>query len=140
MFKHKFLDHTADVGFKMEASSLNELFEGAAILTFEVMADLKKVSPKLTKKISLENKSIDKLLFDFIEELIYLKDAEYMLYSKFNIKIDCKDTITLNAEIRGEKINPKKHELKVDVKAITLHHFYVKKIKNNWKAEIILDI
>ena len=51
-----------------------------------------------------------------------------------------KDSYSLEAEIKGEKINPKKHELKIDVKAITLYEFYVKKVKNKWEANIILDI
>ena len=142
MYKYKFLDHTADVGFEIESSSLNELFKASAILTFDVMADLKKVSPKITKKIKLKNSKIDNLLFNFIEELIFLKDSEYMLFSKFDIKIthSIDNGFFLIAEIKGEKINPKKHELKTDVKAITLHKFYVKKIKKKFKTSIILDI
>ena len=141
MFKIKQFDHTADVGFKVEADELSELFKGAAIATFDVMVDLNNVEEKITKKIKLKNKSYDKLLYDFIDELIFLKDAEYSLFSKFKVKISkSKDSYSLEAEIKGEKINPKKHELKIDVKAITLYEFYVKKVKNKWEANIILDI
>ena len=141
MYKYTFIDHTADIGFKIEASSLNELFKGAAILTFDVMTDVKKVKPKIKKNIELQSKEIDRLLFTFIEELIFLKDAVYMLFSKFKVKITQKDELfKLKAEIHGEKIDSKKHELKTDVKAITLHHFYVKKVKNKCVASIILDI
>ncbi|MFH1592989.1 MAG: archease [Candidatus Woesearchaeota archaeon] len=141
MFKIKYLEHTADILFTINANTFSELCKGAATTTFESMANLKKVSPKITKKIKLKNKDYEKLLFDFIGELIYLKDAEYLLFSKFKIQIKKdKDSYVLNSEVLGEKINPKKHELKVDVKAITLHEFYVKKIKDQWKARIILDI
>ena len=141
MFKIKYFDHTADIGFLIKASTLNELFKSAALATFDVMTNLKIVKPKKSKKISLKNKNIDLLLFNFIEELIFLKDANYFLFSKFKIKINKnKDAYILNCKAFGEKINTKKHELKVDVKAITLHQFYVKKIKNLWNAKIILDI
>src|SRR3989344_4961401 len=87
MFKIKQFDHTADIGFNIEASSLNELFKASAIATFDTMVDIKKIKPKLKKTIKLKNNKIDQLLFDFIDELIFLKDSKYMLFSKFNIKI-----------------------------------------------------
>ena len=140
MFKITQFDHTADIGFNIKASSLNELFKASAIATFDSMVNLKQIKPKTKRIIKLKNKEVDKLLFDFLEELIFLKDSKYMLFSKFNIKIkQVKDTYNLQAEIKGEKINPKKQNLKVDVKAITFHEFYVKK-EGNWKARFVLDI
>ncbi|MEK6934825.1 MAG: archease [Nanoarchaeota archaeon] len=140
MYKIKPIDHTADIGFNLEASSLDELFKAAATATFETMVDLKQIKPKTKKTIKLKNKEVDKLLFDFLDELIFLKDSKYMLFSKFNIKIkQVKDTYNLQAEISGEKINQKTQELKTDVKAITFHEFFIKKNKN-WKARFILDI
>ena len=142
MYTSQIINHTADVGFTIEAATVNELFEGAAILTFEVMTDLKKIKPISIKTVEIESETIEKLLFDFIDELIFLKDAEYMLFSEFHIEVteQKKGKATLKAELVGEEINPKKHELKVDVKAVTLHHFYLKKEQGKYKASIILDI
>ncbi|MAG52720.1 MAG: archease [Nanoarchaeota archaeon] len=137
MKKYKFIDHTADVMFEAYGNNLNKLFENAALAVFEVQCDLKKVKRVVKRKIKLKNDDNEKLLFDFLEELIYLKDAKYLVFSKFSVKI--KDN-QLEAVIEGEKINPDKHELKVDVKAVTLHHFSLKKTKNGWKAIVILDI
>lgn len=135
--KYKFIDHTADVMFEAYGKSLNKVFENAALATFDVQCDLKKVERKVKRKVKLKNDDNEKLLFDFLEELIYLKDAKYLLFNKFSVKIK---EGKLEAEIEGEKINPKKHELKVDVKALTLHKFELKKIKEGYKAVIILDI
>ncbi len=139
MKRYKFIDHTADVMFEAYGKNLNELFENAALATFEVQCDLKKVERKIKKKIKLKNEDMEKLLFDFLEELIYLKDAKYLLFSKFKVKIDSKKGI-LEAEVEGEKINPKKHELKTDVKAVTLHYFSLGETKDGYKARVILDI
>src|SRR3989338_1527285 len=139
MKKYKFIDHTADVMFEAYGENLNKVFENAALATFEVQCNLKKVERKVKKKIKLKNEDMEKLLFDFLEELIYLKDAKYLLFNKFKVKID-KEKGTLTAEIKGEKINPKKHELKTDVKAITLHKFKLKKVKEGYKVRVILDI
>ncbi|MBI4149726.1 archease [Candidatus Woesearchaeota archaeon] len=136
--KYKFFDDiaTADAAFEAYGKDLPELFTNAALATFSVMADLKKVAPKAKKKIVLKNPKAEGLLFDFIQELIYLKDAEYMLFSKFTVKVaDGK----LTATAFGEHINPEKHQLLTDVKAMTLHMYSVQQTKSGWKAFIILD-
>ena len=141
MHKITQIDHTADVGFIIEADSLNELFEAVAHHVLEVMVNTKKVKQKITKKITLKNEKIDQLLFNFIEELIFLKDSKYIIFSKCKVKIQKKkNDYELQATAKGEKINPKKHELRTDIKAITLHNFYVKKEKTKYKASVILDI
>ena len=46
----------------------------------------------------------------------------------------------LRAQLLGENIDPKKHKLKLDVKAVTLHMFRLQKKKNGWEAKFVLDI
>ena len=139
---YKFLENIsiADVAFEAKNKDLNKLFEDCALATFDTMADLKKVKPKIKKEIKLQSNNIENLLFKFLEELIFLKDAKYMVFSKFNIKIKENKVLKLKATAYGDKINIKKHNLKVDVKAVTMHKFKVEKINNIWKAFIILDI
>lgn len=141
MKPYKFLDHTADVLFEAHGKTLNELFKNAALATQETQTNLKDIKQKIKRRILLKNESVEMLLFDFLQELIFLKDKDLLLFSKFivNIKKDNKK-FNLSAICYGEKLNIKKHELKVDVKAVTLHQFSVKKIKDNWKARIIVDI
>ena len=138
MVRYKFLDHTADVLFEAYGKDLNEVFENSALASFDVQVELKKVNANIKKRIKLENKDIGNLLYDFLEELIYLKDAESLVFSKFKVKIT--GNYILYADIEGEKINQNKHDLKVDVKAVTLHDFSLKKTKNGYKARILLDI
>ena len=135
--KYKLLDHTADIMFEVYGKTLNELFTNAAIATFNVMVKRSSITSKIKKEISLENKDQEKLLFEFIEELIYLKDAEYLVFKTFKVKIK---NNSLKAVIEGEKINPKKHKLLLDVKAITLHKYRLSKTKTGYQATILLDI
>ena len=138
---YKFFDHTADVLFEANGKSLGELFEAAGLATEETQADLKDIKQKIKKEINLEKDNIEMLLFDFLQELIFLKDAELLLFS--NIKVSIKEknkTYKLKAALKGEKLDQKKHNLKVDVKAVTLHRFEVKKTSNCWFARVILDI
>ena len=140
MKPYKFLPDiaTADIAFEANGKSLEELFRNCALATFEVMADVKRIEPKITKKISLKGKSEENLLYDFLSELIFLKDSESLLFNKFDISID-KD-LNLEATAYGETINHEKHHTRLDVKAVTLHMFKVEKTKAGWKATVILDI
>ena len=137
MAKYKFLEHTADVMFEAYGKDENELFENSALALEEIQVDVKKIKPKIKKIIELQNNTLEMLLFDFLQELIFIKDTEQLIFSKFKVKImDNK----LKAVCYGEKINPKEHECKVDAKAVTLHKYEVKKVKNKWISRIIIDI
>ena len=135
--KYKFFDHTADVAFEAYGKTLNEVFENAALAVFETMVDLKTVDSKHKKVIRLEAENEERLFLDFLEELVFLKDFKYMVFNKFEVNIN---NNRLDAVIYGEKINPSKHDLRVDVKAVTMHKFKLEKIKAGYKAFVILDI
>ena len=138
---YKFFDHTADVLFEAEGKDLDELFEACGLATEETQVDLKDVEEKIKKEISLEKDNIEMLLFDFLQELIFLKDAELLLFSSIKVSITEKNKkYRLKAVLKGEKLDQKKHELKVDVKAVTLHRFEVGKVGKGWFARVILDI
>ncbi|MEK6937168.1 MAG: archease [Nanoarchaeota archaeon] len=138
--KYRFLDHTADIMFEAYGSSLNKLFENSALATEETMVNLKQIKPKIKKEVNLESKNIENLLFDFLAELIYFKDAELLLFSKIKVNIKKQKGIyKLKAILQGEKLT-NKHEQKVDVKAVTMHKFEIKKVKDNYNATVILDI
>ncbi len=142
MGKYRFLDDVAiaDAAFQAEAESLAELFQICAQATFEVMADTKTIEHKCKEDVELVGQSLDELLFDWLAELIYLKDVKSMLFSKFDINIQKKDGYRLAASIWGEPVDQKKHRVRVDVKAVTYHLLEVKRIANKWTAKVILDI
>ncbi len=138
---HKFLDHTADVFFVAKANTLSELFEQCALAVEETMVDVAKVQPKQKIKILGEDKEIDRLLYDFMDELIFFKDYKQLMFCKFEIDIQEKDgKYVLTCFASGEKLDIARHDPKVDVKAVTMHQFEVKKIDKGWQANVILDI
>lgn len=136
---YKYLEKIAiaDVAFEAEGKTLKELFAECAKATFEVMVNLKSVKDIVTKEIDLEEDSVDKLLYSFLEELIYLKDVDAMVFNKFDLNVT-ENKVT--GFVYGEGINPEKHKLGQDVKAVTMHKFKVWKDKNKWKATVVLDI
>ncbi len=137
-----FLDDiaTADVAIESRGDTPEELFSASARATFEVMVHTGDVQPEIKKTLHLENSEIDGLLFDWLAEIIFLKDSEYMVFCKFEIKIKKDKVYCLDAEVYGEEINQSRHELRCDVKAITFHLFEVYEKDRKWIARFILDI
>jgi len=126
---------TADVAFKAEGKDLNELFENAAFATAETMVDTKTVKQNVVREISVEESDIEHLLFSFLAEIVYLKDAELLFFSKFKVDIKGKK---LTAKMYGNKLN-NKMVFKNDVKAVTMHMLKIEK-KDKYYATIVLDI
>ena len=118
------------------------MFTAVADATLNVMIEnLDAIEAHETRRIELKNDAIDMLLFDFLQELIYFKDAERLLLRVREVQIDEKDgNYFLDATTKGEPLDATRHEQRADVKAVTLHDFYVKKIDDAWKASVLLDI
>jgi len=142
MEEYIFLDDiaTADVAIESRGDTLEELFTASAMATFEVMSDTSSIQPEIKKNLHLEHSEIDGLLFDWLAEIIYLKDSEFMLFEKYDLKITKDTNYQLDAEILGEEINQSKHDLRCDVKAITFHLFEVYEKNGKWISRFILDI
>jgi len=141
---YKFLEGVAmaDIAFEATGPTLAKLAEACALATTNTQVkDLKSVKHTKSKKIRLSAPDPEKLIFSFLQELIFLKDADQLLFSKFEIGVTEKEgKYELAAVCYGEKLDMKKHELLVDVKAVTMHHYTVRKEKKGWFARIILDI
>lgn len=139
---YKFLEDVAiaDVAFEATGKTLEELFESAGLaVTNTMVKDLESVKQKVSKNIQVKGDNVGMLLFNFLQEIIFYKDAKLLLFNKFKLDIDNKKW-TLKAKAYGEKLNMKKHELLVDVKAVSLHNFKIEQTKGGWKADVILDV
>ena len=133
---------TADIAFEATGRDLAELFSDAADATTNVMIDnIEAIQPRETRQIELSNDKLDMLLFDLLQELIFLKDAERLLLRIREVQIDKRDEIYfVKATAEGEPLDAERHQQRADVKAVTLHCFSVKQEKGGWKARVLLDI
>ncbi len=133
---------TADIAFEATGRDLPELFMAAADATMNVMIDnLDAIESRETRHIELSNDQIDMLLFDFLQEFVYFKDAERLLLRVRDVQIKERDQIyLLKAKAAGEPLDVARHHQRADVKAVTLHDFSVEKENGGWKARVLLDI
>jgi len=133
---------TADIAFEATGRDLPELFSEAADATTNVMIDnIEAIKSRTTRQINLSNDKLDMLLFDLLQELIFLKDAERLLLRVREMQIDERDEIYfVKATAEGEPLDAERHQQRADVKAVTLHDFSVEQTKGGWKARVLLDI
>ncbi len=136
--KFKFLEHTADVKFRSYGKSVEEAFENAALATFTVMYK-GKVKAIEKKKIEVKGKDFESLLYNFLEELLFLLDSEGFFVSEVKVKIN-KENLNLKAEVIGDKAE--NYPISLDVKAVTYNEMFVKKVKGKekWVCQVVLDV
>ena len=133
---------TADIAFEATGRDLPELFRDTADATMNVMIDnIDAIQPRETRRMELSNDKLDMLLFDLLQELIFLKDAERLLLRIRKLHINEKDEkYFLRAIAEGEPLDAERHHQRADVKAVTLHDFSVVREKGSWKSRVLLDI
>jgi SHS2 domain-containing protein len=135
---YELFEHTADLGLRVRAPDLDALFAEAAVCLFSaIVENPSAVQPTVEEMVELSGTDREYLLFDWLRELLYRFDAEHMVYSEFAVKVR-PDGLT--ATVRGEKLDPARHALSHEVKAITYHGLKVEQTSDGWLAEVIVDI
>jgi len=137
MQNFEIIDHTADVGIVAYGDSVEEVFINAAYGMFSLIADLEKVAEVIRHEIVAEAPDQEELLVTWLNELLYLFDADNLIFSRFEIVGLGQEH--LRAIAYGEKADPLRHNLKTQVKAATYHLLKLEK-GDGFRAQIILDI
>lgn len=139
--KFKFLEHTADIKFQAFGRNIEEAFSNSALAMFNSMHDGNvKENKNFNFKISVKGNDLENLLYNFLEEFLFLFDTKgFFLSSVKKIKIQKeKDKYKLSAEISGD--SSENYEIHIDVKAITYSQMFVKKQKDKWLCQVVLDV
>jgi SHS2 domain-containing protein len=130
----------ADIAFEAEGDTLASLFEACARATTEVMADPATIRPAQARRVELSAETLEALLYDWLAEIIWLKDAEGLLFSRFAVDVQTGDPPGLEATLWGEPIAGSGAALRGDVKAVTYHLFAIERTGRGWRARVVLDV
>ncbi len=134
----------ADIAFEAESPTMEGVFAEAAKALCETMVDTSGLKAEVVSTIELSAPAMDRLLFDWLAELILLKDTEYVFFREFDITISERDYpkkhVQLKATAKGDRINPGLHVLRNDVKAVTMHQFKLEQESGKCTARVVLDI
>ena len=141
-WKYNYLDHTADIAVDIEASTVEELFIGAAFALQETICEGNENNSTVEKEINLSDALIEILLVSFLSELNYLFQSENWKFSSIHeIKIRNVDQAwNLNAKIGGYKFDRTMMKLKSEIKAVTYHQMEVKEVNGIFSTKIVFDI
>lgn len=133
---------TSDVAFEAWGATQEETFLAAADATLNTMVeDIGTVAPREHREISIVADALDLLLFELLQELVYHKDAGGLLLRVRDLRIEeTGGEYRLRAEGWGETIDPNRHGLLADIKAVTLHRLVVEKTSDGWRAVVVLDV
>lgn len=132
---------TADVAFEAYGETLENLLCAAWEATVGLMVeDPKGLGSAERRRISLENEDPEMLLFELLGELLYYKDAEGLLLALDECTLETHgERLIFTALATGGQIDPDRHSLGVDIKAVTLHQFELRQIEEGWEARVVLD-
>jgi len=134
----RLLDHTADLGIEVEGPSLEELFAHAGEAIFELMVELDTVETAVSRHLVIEGADLADLWVNYLREVLYLWGGESLLMKKVQI-INLTET-SLEATLYGEPYNSRKHELMMEIKAVTYHQAEVVRTPEGWKGRVIFDV
>jgi SHS2 domain-containing protein len=132
------IDHTADIGYRLAAPTLAELFAVAGRALFDAITELDSIQPQLARKIEVEAGDLEALLVAWLSELNFYCLTEFELYNDFTIETISPTSV--RAGVRGEKIDPARHVIQTEIKAVTYHELFVHETENGWEAQVIFDV
>ncbi len=135
--QYKFLPHTADVKFRAYGKTLAEAFKNSAYALAKTITDYKKIKPQVEKTINIESENQEALLYDFLEQFLIFLDSEGFILNKIKSLKIIKNKLT--AKIVGDT-HPENYEIDTHIKAVTYQQMFIKKEKDQYTIQVILDI
>lgn len=141
-------EHTADVMYVVEARSLEELFEYAAMGMFRYISpDLSRVSPIVGVELMCRGTDLENLLYRWLEDLLILHDTKGLVFSRFIVKgiyrveEGGEQSYILAGFAAGERYDQRRHAPGVVVKAVTYSQMMIERTEDSlWRVSIVLDI
>ena len=131
----------ADIGFKVEGDSVEEIFRGATQALIESMANPSTVSREWERAIERSDVDPAALLFEWLSEVVYWKDAAGVVFREAPLALTQTGEVwQLRASLIGAPVNHQTQELHADVKGVTKHLYELKQIEGGWKVRVVLDV
>jgi len=138
---HETFEHKADIGVRGRGATLGEAFEECASAMFGVMWETKKLGKGKGINVKAEAGSLEQLLLNFLNELLYVKDVEEIALKKASVTTVRKGNgkFLLEGKVFGQSAG-KAGQCGPEVKAATLHQLKVEKQGKGWVAQCVVDV
>jgi SHS2 domain-containing protein len=131
----------ADMAFEAEGESVEEVFRGATQAILETMANPYSVSGGWEREIERSDVDLSALLFDWLSEVVYWKDAAGVVFRKAPLTLTREEGVwQLRARLIGAPVDQRTQELHADVKGVTKHLYELQQTDNCWRVCVVLDV
>jgi SHS2 domain-containing protein len=134
------LEHTADLRFRIRAPTLAGLFAEATRALMETLyGDL---SGPVTEVRGVEVSAADReaLLHDFLSEVLYLAEAENLVFSSAELAIAEGPPPSVRGTLRGTPFDPARHAGGTEVKGIAYFDLSIVEADGGYRLEIVFDV
>jgi SHS2 domain-containing protein len=138
----EYLDHTADVGMRARATSVEEVFRRAAVGLFSLMVRVDAVEAARRRPVACRAETLAGLLVEWFGALLAEKDLSGLVFGRFDVEIDeGADGFGLRGAAWGEPLDPSRHEPGIEVKGISYLGLAVgREPDGDWVAECVVDV
>jgi SHS2 domain-containing protein len=130
----------ADCALEVDGADLDDLFETVAVALAALMVDPATLALTLERRIALQADTLDLLLYDWVSELIFLKDRDSAVFPRCEVRTTGAAPCVLTAQLKGGVIDRERTALGVDPKAVTFHQFALDRKDGGWRARLVIDI
>lgn len=138
---YSFVDHTADVAADLTGRTLGELFQAAAQALTDTITEISGVRPLVTQSVTLESDSLEDLLVDWLNELLYRFEVQDMLFSSASVTVEEHHARWfLAGSVSGELFDAARHPTRVLVKSATYHALAITHDSGLWRTRVVFDI
>lgn len=127
------IEHTADWELEVWAPNFTSLLEQAALGMFKLSGMTLKGEPKETRSFYFSASDLESLLVDFLSELIFLAEQEYLGFDQFDIAPEGE---SLAVQLSGSPIKI----LHREIKAVTYHNLKISESKEGLNTRIVFDV
>ena len=135
------LEHGADLSLRITATTVEQAFEQAAHGLFSLMLDVVTVQPRETYTFHLEAPGHEELLVEWLSDLLAQKELTGLVFSRFEVRIASIETgLGLDGKASGERLNPKSHSPKIEVKGISYLGLRVRGRRGRWMVQFVVDV
>ena len=132
-----------DLAFEATGDSVSELCAAAALAVIETMVDPLSVETNWTQEVRLSQADIEDLLFEWLNAIVFIKDAEGVVFHNVRVRVNRdseKGLWHLDGTLIGDRVEVTRQTLRTDVKAVTKHLYEVGQKDRAWFAHVVLDV
>ena len=132
------IEHTADLGIEVTASSLAGLFSTAGEALFALIADPKNLEAREAIPVAAGGDGPEELLHAWLRELLAQFNLTGFVAARCEVRKITRERV--EGIVTGEKLDLKRHCFYTEIKGVTYHDFRVWEENGSWRARVIFDV